>query len=375
MMRWLGMAGLLVLLGCAGGINPRPPFPTPRPTPTPTPTPEPTPIPPCLPAVPWCSDLTPPAQCSSATVPCKHNPTQDPYHCELAPACPETPIPEPPKPTPPPGQSCDGEVETNTGQKLNSHADAVDQAMKTLTGCEIGSACPLGNKPLQVWNREVIGVLRRAGLCAGQHEPQVTDEIAVAGGPRQIREAYHIGAGDDGSGAVPPGGARRTVVWSRGAVREAWTVGPGTEPPPTAEGCTTPVAPKVNKFGLKAHQRTNDSTPQFYNGEAERWDGTKLTGYCDAIGFVNRLHCPARMECGEVVNPKAVKCNERVACEALGVSGRIDGKPLWRSDGTVHLSDNPFQATCKECTWLEICAADGTACQRCAIDAGTGLCF
>ena len=192
--------------------------------------------------------------------------------------------------------------------------------MKALTGCEIGSECLLGDKPLQVWAREVINVVRRAGLCAGQHEPMITDEIAVSENSVKVRESYKIGAGDDGSGPVPPGGARRTVVWSRGGVREAWMAGAGPIPP-GAEGCTAPVTPKVNKFGLKAHQRVNDSTPLFYNRETTRWDGTKVNGYCDAIGFENRLDCPARMECGDIVNPKAVKCHERVPCEALGVSG------------------------------------------------------
>ena len=54
---------------------------------------------------------------------------------------------------------------------------------------------------------------------------------------------------------------------------------------------------------------------------------------------------------------------------------RIDGKPLWRSDGEVQLTDNPFQAKCSNCSWLEICAGDGTACQRCSINSQTGLCF
>lgn len=138
-----------------------------------------------------------------------------------------------------------------------------------------------------------------------------------------------------------------------------------SEQPPVG-ACSDPVTPKVDRFNLKRHNRINDSTPLFYNRETARWDGSTVTGYCDKIGFTDRLHCPARNEC------PGYKCEERVACETLGVSGKYDGKPLWRSDGTVNLTENMFQATCSNCTWLEICAADGTACKRCETE--DGLC-
>jgi hypothetical protein len=106
MKRVLPLVLLPLLFGAAKCPVPAPspsPSPTATPTPAPTPTPTPTPAPECLPGVPWCHDLVPPAQCSSVAQPCKHNPTQDPAHCELAPACatPEPP-PTPPPPTPPP---------------------------------------------------------------------------------------------------------------------------------------------------------------------------------------------------------------------------------------------------------------------------------
>ena len=50
----------------------------------------------CLPGVPWC---TAGQTCGN----CKHNPTSDPTHCEMAPACPP---PVPVCPTCPVGQSC-----------------------------------------------------------------------------------------------------------------------------------------------------------------------------------------------------------------------------------------------------------------------------
>jgi len=49
--------------------------------------------------VPWCDELVPPASCSAAEQPCKHNPTSDPALCELAPACEGQP-PAPPRPAP-----------------------------------------------------------------------------------------------------------------------------------------------------------------------------------------------------------------------------------------------------------------------------------
>jgi hypothetical protein len=102
--RCLLLLALPMLLGAEKCPVPTPsPSPSPTATPTPAPTPTPTPAPECLPGVPWCNELTPPAQCSTPSVPCKHNPTSDPAHCQLAPACP-TPAPTPtPTPTPPPG--------------------------------------------------------------------------------------------------------------------------------------------------------------------------------------------------------------------------------------------------------------------------------
>jgi hypothetical protein len=149
-------------------------------------------------------------------------------------------------------------------------------------------------------------------------------------------------------------------------------------PPPAQGACSDPWPPKVGNWGgPKPHLRTNDSTPQFYNKTAARWDGSEVEGYCDLTGWNGaRLWCPARMECkqSDEPGPQNFKCAERGPCEELGVSGRYGGKPLWRSDGTVNLSDNAFQATCSGCTWLEVCAADGTACSRCTIDKNTGLC-
>ena len=99
--RLLVLIASLSLGACGGGG-----IPIPNPTPEPTPTPE-----PCLPEVPWCGDVG--QTCSSVDSPCKHNPTSDPNHCELAPDCPTEPIPEPPEPTPEPPPST-GECKLGT---------------------------------------------------------------------------------------------------------------------------------------------------------------------------------------------------------------------------------------------------------------------
>jgi len=136
-----------------------------------------------------------------------------------------------------------------------------------------------------------------------------------------------------------------------------------TPTPTPIGGCTAPVTPKVDKFNdLAVINGWFDATAQFYNGETRRWDGVYVIGYCDSIGFVNRLHCPARMECGEIPNPVAVKCEERVACERLGVSGDINGEPKWVSDGPIIYNDNIFKAKCNGGTKIKICSSDGFVC-------------
>ena len=87
MKKLLAVTVLLLLSACK-----IPPIDYPSP-PTPTPTPTPAPVV-CLPDIPWCSDTG--QTCSTPGATCKHNPTQDPAHCELAPACAEQPVPPDP---------------------------------------------------------------------------------------------------------------------------------------------------------------------------------------------------------------------------------------------------------------------------------------
>lgn len=307
-----------------------------------------------------------PAQCPAAPPP--------PATC---PACPEGQhctdpavgcVPKPVEP--PPGQGCViAESPTQQSPQTNTLGVKVNEAMRLLKPeCEVGGTCLINEYTSQSWQSAVNAELRKMGLCAGQHEPGVSDEIATAPAYSQPWQGFHVFAGDDSSTVPAPPGTRRTVVWSPQSFRGSW-LPPGTQPPPSTGACSDPITPKVNRWGgPKPHNKVNDSTPLFYGRETQRWDGTTITGYCEMLGMGDKLHCPARNEC------PGIKCEERVPCEEIGVSGVIGGKPLWRSDGQVHLTDNPYQATCTSCTWLEVCAADGTYCGRCDIDPATGLC-
>lgn len=306
------------------------------PVPTPTPSPEPT-----APA-PVCQE--------GQTCGCWHMPPGQGWQ-QLPPCT---------TPTPPPASGCvlAGEPSVSSPQPGTLGAQ-VNQAMKNLRpDCEVGGTCLLGDMTQQEWQAKVEAELRRMGLCAGQHAPS-TDELAVAVLGTDPWQGYHVFAGNDGSGPVPPGGARRTVKWAPQAFTGSWmppSVTPTPTPPPVV-GCSDPVTPKVDRWNLTPHNRWVDATPLFYNRETTRWDGTMITGYCDAAKFVNRLHCPARSEC------PGYKCEERSSCEALGVGG----KPLWRcAVGQPDVNPaNPFQASCGG-AWIEACAVDGTGCTRLA---------
>lgn len=97
---------VFIWIACNGIHLPPNPNPSPSPCDCPTPEPSPTPTPSvCLPDVPWCHEVN--QTCSFPDNPCKHNPSQDPNHCELAAPCPEMPPTPEPTPTPPnpnPGQ-------------------------------------------------------------------------------------------------------------------------------------------------------------------------------------------------------------------------------------------------------------------------------
>jgi hypothetical protein len=126
------------------------------------------------------------------------------------------------------GQACGGgcafpqgvpeEDFTPGGDTDETLGAAVNAVMAALSGCDVGSACPLGAAypSAQSWFDAVNQALRAQGLCAGQHEVGVTDEIAVSNtgcaGRWYGYHVYNYGGG--------------MVVWHPGADRGFWTIDP-----------------------------------------------------------------------------------------------------------------------------------------------------
>lgn len=385
-----GCASLCDLLGCQ-------PNPNPTPTPTPTPTPKPTPAP-----AEQCHLMDPPAVCG-----CYDNPPNGeafpeweanwgyvcctpegtvrvgtPEACPTEPA----PLPQPQCPTfvnrgglvdlmndacdcyageqwipcdPQPPSGCtfpQGVPEdhfTHHPDFPNTLGSTVNGVMSNLSGCSVGSDCPLPYEPDE-WMGMVNERLREMGYCAGRHNetpPGATDQISVSNAgsfcdiPSQNFQIYNYGG--------------NKARWSPGAYQGAWEILPqdcATGPEPPVGDCPAPIPPKVGKFNVKPHGNWIDATSKYYNGQAQRWDGTTIAGYCAAIQNPN-LWCPARNEGNEF----------RQVCDRVGVSGSDTGKPLWRaSQGGVTVNpNNDWQAKCNgNCDWIEACATDGSVCGR-----------
>lgn len=187
---------------------------------------------------------------------------------------------------------------------------------------------PCGQNPVESGER-FAAVVRGMGYCAGFYADQVSIQR-----PDGLWEEHHVIAWTDGCYTQTGNGFKN--VWRYKG-----------EAPPPQTGCTAPVTPTVDKFNLKPHNRWYDSTPLFYGKE-----------YCTAIGFPDRLHCPARSEC------PGYKCEERIACEQVGIMGPAPKFHCEVGEPEVN-PDNAFQARCGAGTWIEVCAADGkTACAR-----------
>lgn len=296
---WLAL-GLMVLWGCPPGGSPGP---------QPTPTPEPAPSPICEPG---------------ATCGCWHQPPGEDW--QQLPDC----------GAPPPAAGCS--IDGPPGPVLEPRSDygrAVNAAIFAVYGCD-GGRCVVqdGRQEAQ---RKIIERLRAAGLCAGQHVPGVTDEIAVSASETGVRESYHIYAGP----AEGPG----TLVLAPQAVRPAYaapagpapaptptpapspTPTPGPPPAPPAGDCGAPLPPPLNSFVVHVRDVRDgwqwvDSTP-LVEGAA----------YCSAIGYA-RNPCPIRME----------GAADRLACEQL-VLGAPAPTWVWTgspSDGWVRDGSRGF---------------------------------
>jgi len=197
-------------------------------------------------------------------------------------------------------------------------ADKVHEAMAAVYGCDSGR-CVVEDGRAQA-QRKIIDQLRAMGVCAGEHDPGHTDEIAAAVDQASVREGYHVYAGPDAG----PG----TLLFPPDAVRPAWApLGATPTPPPAGGSCPSPVPPRVwtaetlpdgwgeNEIGRPRwlllcvrHGRVIDCTPQV---APQAWD------YCESIGMgttadgQRRGGCPVRNE----------GVPEREACEAYITGG------------------------------------------------------
>lgn len=239
---------------------------------------------------------------------------------------------------PPPVEGCvlAGEPTTATSSP-NLYGDLVNQVMHELhPECEIGGRCELGNTTPNEWYDAVNKKLRAKGKCAGRHSDH-TDEIAVAEKRNTLWLGYHIFAGDDSNGPVPPGGSPRLVRWSPQAYMGAW-VPPDVVTPPTPEECPNPKPDRVwlegeippgwdpNLVGKPRLQILS----KMHTGD---WVDTTLTtirnlSYCEKIGMspmangVPRDVCPMRPD----GHPERVAC-ERYAAEGNWIVVSDDGLP------------------------------------------------
>ena len=372
MKRWMAVAGLLLAwdlsMGAGSCKPPKPPEPTCPSCPEGQICPDPkvgcvAPPAECLPGIPWCDSVTPPATCGG----CKLT------SCEMAPACP----PEPPTPptcpaecpagtsctdpskgcvAPPPTPSGDCVISGEPTEMIEGYrqrlGDRVNAAIVArYPTCEVGSRCVITERP-QEYQAAIEAKLRFWGLCAGQHSAG-TDEIAVAAAPDTPWEGWHIYAGPGWDDPAATG----TVVWAPNAATKTW------KPAEGVPGCSNPVTPKVARWGLTLRNRWWDATPQFYGKDTATWTGVPVSGYCAAIGFPDRLFCPARSECPGML------CEERRACEGYGIGGYANAVPLWRCEnGAPEINPvQPFQARCDP-GWMEVCAMDSSTCLRVTLE-------
>jgi hypothetical protein len=239
--------------------------------------------------------------------------------------CPRPISPPAPAPT---ETDCDGPVGAQLGVQT-SLGDAVNAAILRAYGCD-GGRCVVNETRFKV-QRTIINELRKAGLCAGQHNPGVsdaeygTDEIAVSTSRSAARESYHVAVGLK-EGPV-------TLLLSPQGAREAYLpvaapppAGPTPAPPappapptptpappapppaPPAGGCNAPPCPRIvwtpetlppgwdsNLIGKPAWHFNSADYPK---GIGWARDFTPIQernpDFCVAVGFDNppRLDCP-----------------------------------------------------------------------------------
>lgn len=214
----------------------------------------------------------------------------------------------------------------DAGHRACQRCDVINEAKTKM-------ASPCGNDPSA--SLEAFGAtLRSMGYCAGK----MNDAVFLKA-PDGLWEEHHVIAYTNGC-----------YTNTQNGYKGAWPYAGENPNPPV--GCTAPVPAGVSTWGgPKVHNRWYDATPLVNN-----------CNYCESIGMgeingTQRCICPVRNEC------PGVKCEERPACERAAMKGLA----AWRSDGEVEVNtanENHLQARCSNCTWLEVCDANGANCKR-----------
>jgi hypothetical protein len=226
-------------------------------------------------------------------------------------------------------------------QNPGTYGSVVNRVMADLTGCAVGSNCPITFHP-DTWMGMVCEGLCGKGLNCGRHRdssPGASDQISVKQGDfcdGKLHENYQV---------YNYGG--RQVRWAPGAAQDGWLVNCGG--PPSGK-CPEPH-PDVSRMKFNVHERGNhlDTT----------WTTVNQCEFCEEIGLgehggLPRCGCPVRPECGPGVPPDAI-CHDRSTCEAelCDQKWRCNGVPEegWRG--------NPAQSNCRG-HWETWCSAPGS---------------
>ena len=292
------------------------------------PGPKPPPPPPpweCPLEAPRCDLLNPPQQCSTEESPCWHNRSQDPEHCEMAPACPlppEHPPVEPPPIDPPPG-ACRDVESTLVASRGCSEVFRTRIKVATTTLGDL-----TGNDPQE--NLKTLAatlIEQNEGMCAFGG----IEAVFILRNDGRWEENHTVFFGDGGwtnNGFGKYKGCHENTEFPPEA--------PPVEPLPSGE-CVNPDPTGFDaEFNLKKHNQLWDSTYRVV-GRA----------YCDEIpSFVGRNRCPLREE-GDP---------EREVCERQ----EIDVQAWWCNGQPIESEANPAQARCHGT--VRTCTESGETC-------------
>lgn len=352
--RWSWAWFLGACLVTMGASCPKPPT-----TDPPDPPPEPPAV--CMPGVPWCHETG--QACSTPDAQCKHNPTSDPDHCELAEDCPPT-TPEPPVeppgppdhpddlPCPPrPGTASWSVVEPKPNAPLDKMV-AVNEAIKVLRLEQPERFTSAGNclagwvngQQADEFFYEVAVILTRTNVCAGQFVEdggKRSDALGVlASGRDRWLEFHLINYGD---GCILPVASAYKATWIDELAGSPPLPGPDPEP-----GLCTDPDPRGRPayFTLKCGQGNGTVCDSTYKVDDRAYCHATCSPLEPWVCF-ERDACPMRFE----GDPEREVCYDEVVAPQK-----------WWCDGQVTdpLDENPARARCTGI--VKTCTADGATC-------------